>query len=578
MKQVRFGDVSRQIQLNQRTLSYNDLAPAPKLDDVGRVIKVKAAPIKLRGIDVYRLLRPYIGRRFFEQFRAVVPLGLYLILFQLLILRQMVEGSWAITAGLFAVIIGLMFFMEGLKLGLMPFGEMIGNKLPQKSTLPLVLTIAFILGIGVTFAEPAIAALQAVGAGISAEKAPYLYALLNLYTLPLVLMVGIGVGLAAVIGTLRFIYGWSLKPLIYIALLPTLSLTLWAVTDPHLTKVLGLAWDAGAVTTGPVTVPLVLALGIGIAAAAGKGSTSLSGFGIVTLASLFPIVAVLLLSFYIALQYNPEQILALAQSMQSGVNQFDPWYLKTPYVEILQGLRAIVPLVLFLALVFFWLLKERLKNPGEVLYGLILTLIGMMVFNLGLSYGLANLGAQTGSVLPASFLNLSGFAQSPLYWYGLGVLITILFAFILGFGATLAEPALNALGMTVENLTQGAFKKSMLMWAVSLGVGVGIALGVVKILYDIPLPYFLIPAYLLAVVLTYFSSESFVNVAWDSAGVTTGPVTVPLVLAMGVGLSQAVAVEDGFGILSLASIGPILSVLLLGLWVEWQTRRQEVKA
>ncbi len=578
MKQVRFGDVSRQIQLNQRTLSYNDLAPAPQLDDLGQVIKVKASPIRLRGIDIYRLLRPYIGRRFFEQFRAVVPLGLYLILFQLLILRQIVEGSWAITAGLFAVIMGLMFFMEGLKLGLMPFGEMIGNKLPQKSTLPLVLTIAFILGIGVTFAEPAIGALQAVGAGISAEKAPYLYALLNLYTLPLVLMVGVGVGLAAVVGTLRFLYGWSLKPLIYLALLPVLVLTLWALSDPHLTKVLGLAWDAGAVTTGPVTVPLVLALGIGIAAAAGKGSTSLSGFGIVTLASLFPIVAVLLLSFYIALQYSPEQILTLAHVLQSGSSQVVPWYQQTPYVEILQGLRAIVPLVLFLALVFFWLLRERLKNPGEVLYGLILTLLGMMIFNIGLTYGLANLGAQTGSVLPTSFLSLSGFEQSPLYWYGLGVLITIVFAFILGFGATLAEPALNALGMTVENLTQGAFKKSMLMWAVSLGVGIGIALGVVKILFDIPLPYFLIPAYLLAVVLTYLSSESFVNVAWDSAGVTTGPVTVPLVLAMGVGLSQAVAVEDGFGILSLASIGPILSVLLLGLWVEWKTRSLESKA
>jgi hypothetical protein len=286
-------------------------------------------------------------------------------------------------------------------------------------------------------------------------------------------------------------------------------------------------------------------------------------------------MAVLMLSFYIAYQYSPSEILALAQGLQSGEVVQQAWYTQTPYQEMLLGLRAIVPLVLFLALVFFWILKERLHNPGEVLYGLLLTLVGMMIFNIGLSYGLANLGSQTGLTLPAAFQFVNGVEQSPLYWYALGVFITVLFAFVLGLGATLAEPALNALGMTVENLTQGAFRKSMLMWAVSLGVGIGIALGVVKILYDLPLPYFLIPAYGLALILTYLSSESFVNVAWDSAGVTTGPVTVPLVLAMGVGLSQAVSVEDGFGILSLASIGPILSVLVLGLWVEYKSKHQE---
>lgn len=576
MKELRFGDVSRHIQINQRVISYNHLSPAPRCDENGQVIATAPKPIRLRPIDIYRLLRPYIGSRFYEQFRSVVPLGLYLIIFQLLILRQVVEGSWAITGGLFAVILGLMFFMEGLKLGLMPFGEMIGNRLPKKSTLPLVLLISFLLGIGVTFAEPAIGALQAVGAGISPEKAPYLYALLNLYTTPLVLMVGIGVGLAAVLGTVRFIYGWSLKPMIYLALIPTLTLTILAMGDDQMAKTLGLAWDAGAVTTGPVTVPLVLSLGIGIAAAAGKGSSSLSGFGIVTLASLFPIVAVLILSFYVSWMHSPEDILALAQASQAQTTSIVPWYAQTPYVEILLGIRAIVPLVLFLALVFFWILKEKLKNPGEVLYGLILTLLGMIIFNIGLTYGLANLGTQTGGTLPAAFQPLEGFEQSPIYWYGLGVLIAIAFAFTLGFGATLAEPALNALGMTVENLTHGAFKKSMLMMSVSVGVGTGIALGVVKILYDIPVAYFLIPAYLLAVLLTYLSSESYVNVAWDSAGVTTGPVTVPLVLAMGVGIGNAVSVQDGFGVLSLASIGPILSVLTLGLIVEALQKRKEL--
>ena len=114
------------------------------------------------------------------------------------------------------------------------------------------------------------------------------------------------------LGTLRFLYGWSLKPLIYLSLAPVLSLSIYAASDPDLRVVVGLAWDAGAVTTGPVTVPLVLALGIGIASAAGESESGLSGFGIVTLASLFPIIGVLLLALYVSASATPAEIIAAA--------------------------------------------------------------------------------------------------------------------------------------------------------------------------------------------------------------------------------------------------------------------------
>ena len=153
-----------------------------------------------------------------------------------------------------------------------------------------------------------------------------------------------------------------------------------------------------------------------------------------------------------------------------------------------------------------------------------------------------------------------------------------MFAWILGFGATLAEPALNALGQTVESLTNGAFKKSLLMYAVAIGVGCGIALGVLKIVYDIPIVYLIMPGYLIAIVLTLLSTEEFVNVAWDSAGVTTGPVTVPLVLAMGLGFGNALGITEGFGILAMASIGPIIAVQLTGLWIGWKIRKRRSEA
>jgi hypothetical protein len=565
---VRYGDYVREAQADHTDISYNTLT---------RGATAQAKRIKLRPLDIYRLIQPYLSSRFLEQLYALAPLTLYLVFFQMLILRTPVIDAGVVALGLLAVVIGLMLFMEGIKQGLMPFGEFIGNTLPKKSTLMTVLGVAFLLGIGVTFAEPAIGALKAAGSLVAIERAPYLYALLNLYADTLVLVVGAGVGLAAVLGTLRFVYNWSLKPYIYLTLIPTLSLTLYVMNHPDLVLVLGLAWDSGAVTTGPVTVPLVLALGIGIASASGRGESALVGFGIVTLASLFPVIGVLMLAIVLSFSLTPEEIIAMAAQIQ-GATQQAAWYQQTPGEEILLGVRAIVPLVIFLLLVTWLLLKERLHNAGTIAYGIVLAVAGMILFNIGLTYGLAALGSQAGELLPTAFTALPGADESvrdALYPYAVGLGVVIFFAWVLGFGATLAEPALNALGLTVERLTQGVFRKKTLIYAVSIGVGSGITIGVVKILFDLPLGWLLVPAYLLAAVLTFLSSEEFVNIAWDSAGVTTGPITVPLVLAMGLGIGKVVDVAEGFGILSMASIGPIIAVLATGLWVRWHTTRHK---
>lgn len=572
--EIRFGEFIREISANQRAISYNELTPDPKFDADGNEIPFHPPRLRLRPIDIRRLLTPYVGVRVFDQVRTVVPLALYLMLFQILILRQGVADVWIIVGGFGAVIVGLMLFMEGLSLGLMPFAEVIGNNLPKKSPLPLVLLIAFILGVGVTYAEPAIGALQQAGASLDVTKAPYLYYLLNERTQAVVLTVGVGVGCAAVLGSLRFLRGWSLKPMIYMTFVPIVLLVGYLMTDGELSKTLGLAWDTGAVTTGPVTVPLVLALGIGIAAAAGKGSSSLSGFGIVTLASLFPVIGVMLLTVYVSFTISPAEIIQFAQVTAAA--ESEPGLMDNRAVSIiLAGVRPIVPLVVFLFLVLKLVLREKLSGAGIVAYGLTLAVLGMIVFNVGLESGLAKLGDQSGGLVAGAFAAVQGVAGSPLYTAAVGVAIALAFAWALGFGATLAEPALNALGLTVENLTNGAFKKRTLMFAVSLGVAFGIGIGIVKIIFGVPIAYLIIPGYVTAIFLTVLSSEEFVNVAWDSAGVTTGPVTVPLVLAMGLGFGNSVEAIEGFGILSMASIGPIVSVLATGLWVQFSMRRRE---
>ena len=234
---------------------------------------------------------------------------------------------------------------------------------------------------------------------------------------------------------------------------------------------------------------------------------------------------------------------------------------------------AIAPLSLILLGLLIFGLRQKPKHLDELIIGIICAVTGMTFFGLGIAIGLTPMGDQLGTNIVTSFTPttpwqfVSGI-QEPLIVGESGKFIAIIFAFILGYGATLAEPALNALGSTVEKITVGAFKKNLLMQAVAIGVACGIGTGVAKIAFNLDLWYLLIPPYMGLLILTFFSTEDFVNFGWDSAGVTTGPITVPLVLAMGLGIGGNVpGVIDGFGVLSLASVGPIITVLTVGLLV-----------
>jgi len=314
-----------------------------------------------------------------------------------------------------------------------------------------------------------------------------------------------------------------------------------------------------------VTVPLVLAVGVGVAASTGRSDNPLSGFGIVTLASLFPVVGVLSVATYLTAQ-GPDGLLPIATDAPNDS------LAQSPFAEILGAFRAIVPLLLLLVLAQLLLLRRRIREGRVFAYGVAMAIAGMALFNLGLTAGLVTLGEQAGINVPWAFSPHWKTGAPALYPFALGIAMTLIFAFTVGYGATIAEPALNAMGMTVENLTDGAFRKRQLLHAVAIGVGCGAALGVSRILFDLPLWLLLVLGYMLALGLTVLSREELVNLAWDSAGVTTGPVTVPLLMALGIGLGHAVEAVDGFGILAMCSVGPIVSVLATGLWVDIKTR------
>jgi hypothetical protein len=604
----------------------------------------KTVQIGFRG--AWAILMPYLREKFFEQIKSIWFIVFYLLFFQIVVLGFPIVHASTIAAGIAVVAIGLTFFMEGLRVGLMPLGEMLGAVLPRNSSLPVILGFSFVLGLGATFAEPAIAVLRAAGAGVHPADAPLLYSLLNDFADQLVASVGIGVGCAVLLGVLRFFYGWPLKYLIIPGVGALIILTIVANFDPVLQPILGLAWDCGAVTTGPVTVPLVLALGVGVCRIVGGGDVKDAGFGIVTLASLFPILAVLILAFYHAgaqdyygaadyqglpiaqvddvapavsiaatggitpvefqtfvlqkklsddfdvyfeggeqflrdgsiVLRDPTIVLKKSQARVSDVvtgNAWDPDMdiVATMKLAMLDALRAIIPLCLFLLISLKLVLRDRIRNLDEIVIGIGLAVVGMALFLSGILIGLSPLGSQLGSNVPATFTlitpwGMSGIAGPLFEGSNTGKYVAMLFGLFLGYGATLAEPALNALGETVEKITVGAFRKKLLMRSVAAGVALGIATGVAKISFNIPLAYLLLPPYMALMLLTMISDEVFVNIAWDSAGVTTGPITVPLVLAMGLGIGANVpGVIDGFGVLALASVGPIIVVLCVGLLV-----------
>lgn len=663
--------------------------------------------------DAFRLIFGYAKSRIVEQVKSIAFIILYLVVFQVLILRVPLENALGTAGGLALVIFGLAFFLEGLILGLMPMGERVGLKLPLKVGIVTISVFGFILGFGATFAEPAISALRMAGSTITAWDSPLLFMLLEHHSDWLVISVGLGVGVAVALGMCRFYFNWSIKPVIYLTVPLLLALSLYASTDPNLGKIIGLAWDCGAVTTGAVTVPLVLALGIGVSRSSQKGSGSGGGFGIILLASAFPILAVLILGIFLnanvpqpvteRIFFSPEgrhianQVFLNEEELEwhlftHGTEEgrkahfgdddtytkalfaleHDPaarkkylrnmtlaeWIIRhasvnerhllvevslhdvgTPALqqaeivireESLAGIRAVLPLSLLLLIVLV-LLREKIRHKDEVALGIGFTLFGMILLTSGIRLGLGALGTEVGGHTPKAFASEEKFigrvvihdfdstqlykavavegkqktffniydhlydheeirpieylpqlhdaderrythilTEKPLFTKNayLGFILVLLFGFGMGYGATLAEPALNALGLTVENLTVGALKRTRIVQVVSVGVGLGIVFGLSRILFDLPLIWLIIPSYILLLLLTVFSEEEFTAIAWDSGGVTTGPVTVPLVLAMGLGIGGEMHLSDGFGILALASTFPIITVLTYGLYTK----------
>lgn len=684
---------------------------------------------------------PYFVSELKAQFISVGPITVVLTLFVIISRQRLIDDFWETIGGMLCAVIGLTFFLFGLKGSVMPLAEKVGTLVNEKFSLPVVLFISFVLGVLVTLAEPAVSSLRPLGRAVDPTKAPYLHYIMNDGVEWLLVSIGIGVGIAAVIGTARFVYRWPFQPMAIASTVMCLivsGLVYWLVED--LRPVTALAWDAGAVTTGPVTVPILLALGKGAVRCHSNqppqqtGQTMASrppmqGFGLVTVASIYPIICVHIYGLIVWSTVSKESIAAASAAAASSSNSTteevgsSATVDRPPVREIVTAIRSIAPLVFVLIFLIKVVVCTDLPSvtmkdirdqdisqapvhsnsnnnttatvSPEVLKGsddefnkatspdghrylcrnqttfdsdldnaqslrslpyddcdglkevetmnkcfrleenddeedenhnlckdghnttvetkvtasqvnhdskgtktdgtknirtgayvafksymtrecifyesLVASQVGLIMFNIGLHYGFTSLGEQVGMLLPALYSKVEGDPDSPILPSVVGIMLANVFIFCLGILATRAEPGLKVLAEQVKMLTKSVMKRTKTVYAVALGVGLGMVAGTSRLHLEISIFPYISVMYVIAILLTLVSPEIVTKVAWDSAGVTTGPVTVPFVLSIGLAYAQSRSLPAGFGILACASVGPIITVLAAFLpWCKWK--------
>ncbi|MGI9308372.1 MAG: DUF1538 domain-containing protein [Gammaproteobacteria bacterium] len=249
------------------------------------------------------------------------------------------------------------------------------------------------------------------------------------------------------------------------------------------------------------------------------------------------------------------------------------------FVDVfLETLRDVAPIVTILVFFQFAILRRPLPNPGRLLAGFGFVLAGLVLFLIGLEQALFPMGRLMAAQFtdPAFVGAAPGEAVDWTRYYGVYV-----FAFAVGFSTTVAEPALIAVALKAAELSNGAISSWGLRIAVALGVAIGIALGCYRIVTGIPIHYFIISGYVVVVVQTLYAPRLIVPLAYDSGGVTTSTVTVPLVAALGLGLAENVpgrsALIDGFGLIAFASLFPIMSVIAYAQIAEWRGKRAHIR-
>jgi hypothetical protein len=486
-----------------------------------------------------------------NSFKDLFPIIAVVTFFQAAIVQAMPENLSSIIVGMLIVAVGLALFIRGLELGIFPIGENLAIDFARKGSLFWLLLFAFTIGFSTTVAEPALIAIADKAAAISAGKIDAFF---------LRMTVAFSVGFAIALGVFRILTGHPIHYYIITGYVLVVGITFFAPKE-----IIGLAYDSGGVTTSTVTVPLVAALGIGLASSIKGRNPAIDGFGLIAFASLTPMIFVQLYGI-IVYAFAPESAEAAFAVMEEAVREtveakehFDPW-------DILRDLVAVVKDVLpILAVIFFFqyaVIKKAVAHLHKIVVGIVLVILGLYAFILGLEMGLFPIGETIA-------FQLTGMKND---------LLIYLFGFLIGFSTTMAEPALLAIAIKAEEVSEGRINQKILRIAVAIGVAIGIALGAYRIVAGDPIHYYIIVGYLLVITMTNFAPRYIIPIAYDSGGVTTSTVTVPLVAALGLGLAENIEgrnpLIDGFGLIAFASLFPMITVMGYGIYAHYLAKKE----
>lgn len=447
--------------------------------------------------------------------------------------------------GTVAIVIGLSIFLVGVDIGVTPIGNIMGTNIAKTNKLWIVIVAGLLLGFFISVAEPD---LQILGGQVEFVTSGLVSKWL------IVAIVSIGIAIMLSLGLGRIVYNFPLYKLLTIIYGFILVLALF--TSPEF---LAISFDASGATTGAMTVPFILALATGVSRLKKDSKSSENdSFGLVAIASTGAIISVMLMSI---LSKTDQVTGSLEGSEVISTSIILPFIEKIPVItfEILLALLPILIIFIIFQKVKFKLSKRSFR---KVLFGMLFTFIGLVIFLVGVNAGFMDVGTVVGKSIAA--------LDNKIY--------VIIVGFVLGFVTILAEPAVYVLTHQIEDVTSGYVKRKVVMFTLAIGVGFAVALSMVRILVpEVKLWHYLLPGYLVSIAMSYFVPKLFVGMAFDSGGVASGPMTATFILAFAQGVAEAIegadVLIDGFGMIAMVAMTPIIALQILGFIFKIKSRK-----
>lgn len=475
-----------------------------------------------------------------ESLSAVLPITGIVLMLSIFLIPMELGSVVMFLTGALMLIVGMGFFQLGAEMAMTPLGEGVGVQISKMKKLLTVLLTGFLMGVIITVSEPDLQVL--------AGQVP------SVPNMVLIMTVAVGVGLFLALAIVRIRYKISLSMLLIVCYLALILVSMFVPKE-----FLAVAFDSGGVTTGPMTVPFIMAMGVGLASVRSDKNAANDSFGLVALSSVGPILAVLILGCFFkpteaAYTLTDVATVVTTQDVARVFAQGLPLYAR-------EVLLSLVP-ILWVFLIFQWLThRYHGLQIKRIIVGFGYTYIGLVLFLCGANVGFAPVGAYLGKEL----------AGLSLRW----ILVPI--GALIGYYIVKAEPAIQVLNHQVEAVTNGAISVKMMNRCMQIGVAASVGQAMLRVLTGISIQWFVIPGYIIALVLSRMVPDIFIGIAFDSGGVASGPMTSTFLLPLSIGVCEALGgnlMTDAFGVVALVALTPLIAIQLMGLVYKLKTAKR----